>query len=238
MSIGEKDVSATPISSCAWMRGDWGAPTTEREATRQAHLESCPQAPGGSTSASAIRGSRIVALDYQRLQHADLRILADTSIAIPMLTELLKARRKKDGRVRGRYQVPAPPRSLKRAKRSARWAKDAREDWDASRSCCRGSPAEVWDAIKGETGCSPPTRSRNGRACSGISTSLPASRTVAGTATQFGISPRRGARAPRQEAPRRRHPADGDLMFDAGAIVGRGEAPHPPPSSSCTTTAA
>jgi len=32
------------------------------------------------------------ALDYQRLQHADLRILADTSIAIPMLTELLKGR--------------------------------------------------------------------------------------------------------------------------------------------------
>jgi len=35
-------------------------------------------------SASAISELSSWALDYQRLQHADLRILADTSIAIPM----------------------------------------------------------------------------------------------------------------------------------------------------------
>src|SRR5437899_1219174 len=47
------------------------------------------------------------ALDYQRLQHADLRILADTSIAIPMLTELLKARLKHDGAYAGRVKARA-----------------------------------------------------------------------------------------------------------------------------------
>ena len=32
------------------------------------------------------------AMDYQRLAHADLRILADTTLAIPALTKLLKSR--------------------------------------------------------------------------------------------------------------------------------------------------
>ena len=36
------------------------------------------------------------ALDYQRMNHADLRVMADTTLAIPMLTALLKARIDKD----------------------------------------------------------------------------------------------------------------------------------------------
>src|SRR5204863_7053639 len=40
------------------------------------------------------------AMDYQRLQHADLRILADTTLAIPALTKLLKGKVKNAGRTR------------------------------------------------------------------------------------------------------------------------------------------
>ena len=36
------------------------------------------------------------AMDYQRLAHADLRILADTTLAIPALTKLLKSKLQKD----------------------------------------------------------------------------------------------------------------------------------------------
>jgi acetolactate synthase-1/2/3 large subunit len=67
------------------------------------------------------------AMDYQRLAHADLRVLADTTLAIPALTQLLKPRispRARGSRAEQVAQMSAATR--------ARWAKEAREGWDAS----------------------------------------------------------------------------------------------------------
>jgi len=85
-----------------------------------------------------------LALDYQRLQHADVRILADTSIAIPMLTELLKARLKNGGAYAGRVKTRGAEIAKQSEAKRARWAKEAREDWDASPIMLRGSHSEVW----------------------------------------------------------------------------------------------
>src|SRR6266568_1909350 len=89
-------------------------------------------------------------LDYQRLHHADLRILADTSVAMPMLTALLKDRAANDKK----FAVQAKARAAQIAKQSdakrARWAKEARERWDASPIALPRLASEVWEAIKGE----------------------------------------------------------------------------------------
>src|SRR5712671_6185941 len=88
--------------------------------------------------------------DYQRMHHADLRILADTSVAMPMLTTLLKDHATNDQR----FAAEAKARKAQIAKRSdakrERWAKEAREHWDASPIALPRLAAEVWEAIKGE----------------------------------------------------------------------------------------
>src|SRR5207245_9080823 len=85
-----------------------------------------------------------------RSHHADLRILADTSLAIPMLSGLLKGRAKSDKS----YAASVAARSTEIARQSnakrERWAKEAREHWDASPIALPRLASEVWDAIKGE----------------------------------------------------------------------------------------
>jgi acetolactate synthase-1/2/3 large subunit len=81
------------------------------------------------------------AMDYQRLAHADLRILADTTLAIPALTGLIK----KGGKRPLRKELV----QLRDAAR-ARWEKEAKEDWDASPVTLPRLATEVWNAIKDE----------------------------------------------------------------------------------------
>src|SRR5467141_3921119 len=86
---------------------DWERPTTELMSTTRTLTSIVP--PGAKWIDIGFGDLELSswALDYQRLQHADLRILADTSIAIPMLTELLKVRLKKDGAYAGRVKTRA-----------------------------------------------------------------------------------------------------------------------------------
>src|SRR6185295_12313890 len=65
------------------------------------------------------------AMDYQRLAHADLRITADTTLAIPALTERLKGKVKNAGA--RRHAAEALGQKARKA-----WEKEARQDWDAS----------------------------------------------------------------------------------------------------------
>src|SRR5229473_4965205 len=139
------------------------------------------------------------AMDYQRLAHVDLRVLADTTLAIPALTQLLRPRispRARDLRARQVAQMSAAVR--------ARWAKEAREVWDAIKEddwvLAAGTledwARKIWDFDK-------PYR-HPGRSL--------------GTATQIGISlgvalaHRATGRLVVDLQP------DGDLMFDAGAL--------------------
>ncbi len=154
------------------------------------------------------------AMDYQRLAHADLRVLADTTLAIPALTQLLKPRispRARDLRSRQVAQMSAAAR--------ARWAKEAKEDWDASPITLPRLASEVWDAIKGEDWVlTAGTLEDWTRKIWDFDKPYRHPGRSLGTATQIGIS--LGVALAHRDAGRLvvDLQPDGDLMFDAGAL--------------------
>jgi len=150
------------------------------------------------------------AMDYQRLAHADLRILADTTLAIPALTELVK----KEGKRPVRKEV-ARLRDTART----RWEKEAKEDWDASPITLPRLATEVWNAIKGEDWVlTANTLEEWTRKIWDFDRPYRHPGKSLGTATQIGIS--LGVALAHREAGRLvvDLQPDGDLMFDAGAL--------------------
>ncbi|MEO5784704.1 MAG: thiamine pyrophosphate-binding protein, partial [Casimicrobiaceae bacterium] len=90
------------------------------------------------------------AMDYQRLLHAEVRVMADTTVAIPLLTALLRERL---GRQRGADDVVAArTRAIGERHRQARatWAEAAKVDWDASPITLPRLASEVWEVIRDE----------------------------------------------------------------------------------------
>jgi acetolactate synthase-1/2/3 large subunit len=87
------------------------------------------------------------AMDYQRLAHADLRILADTTLAIPALTELLKPKVNK-----ARSPKRARAATALGQKARSRWEAEAKEDWDASPIALPRLATEVWQRSRTKTG--------------------------------------------------------------------------------------
>jgi acetolactate synthase-1/2/3 large subunit len=152
------------------------------------------------------------AMDYQRLAHADLRVMADTTLAIPALTALLK------GTVssrRGRAKAVAEMRSKARAK----WQAEAKEDWDASPITLPRLATEVWSAIKGHDWVlSAGTLDEWARRIWDFDQPYRHPGKSLGTATQIGIS--LGVALAHRDAKRLvvDLQPDGDLMFDAGAL--------------------
>jgi acetolactate synthase-1/2/3 large subunit len=154
------------------------------------------------------------AMDYQRLAHADLRVLADTTLAIPALTQLLKPRISpgaRDLRSRQVAQMSAAAR--------ARWAKEARQDWDASPITLPRLASEVWDAIKEEDWVlTAGTLEDWTRKIWDFDKPYRHPGRSLGTATQIGVS--LGVALAHRDAGRLvvDLQPDGDLMFDAGAL--------------------
>ncbi len=154
------------------------------------------------------------AMDYQRLPHADLRILADTTLAIPALTSLLKSRvnrKQAAGRRKAAEQLGAKARK--------EWEAEAREDWDASPITLPRLASEIWKAIKGEDWVlTANTLEDWTRILWDFDKPYRHPGKSLGTATQIGISlgvalAHRGkGRLVVDIQP------DGDLMFDAGAL--------------------
>ena len=154
------------------------------------------------------------AMDYQRLHHADIQILADTTLAIPQLTQLLKAR-VDAGQVKARTADVAQ----KSAARRAKWEKDAKEDWDASPITLPRLASEVWEAIKNEDWVlSAGTLERWTHKLWDFDKPHRHPGRSLGTATQFGISI--GVALAHRDQKRLvvDMQPDGDLMFDAGAL--------------------
>jgi acetolactate synthase-1/2/3 large subunit len=149
------------------------------------------------------------AMDYQRLAHADLRILADTTIAIPALTKLLK------DRVNKREAWFAPLRQ----KAHAQWEAEAKQDWDASPITLPRLATEVWNAIKSEDWVlTAGTLDDWARQLWDFDKPYRHPGKSLGTATQIGIS--LGVALAHRDAKRLvvDLQPDGDLMFDAGAL--------------------
>jgi acetolactate synthase-1/2/3 large subunit len=154
------------------------------------------------------------AMDYQRLAHADLRVLADTTLAIPALTRLLKPKIRKS-RVAARFERYSQKSKALRA----RWAKEALQDWNASPITLPRLATEVWNAIKGQDWVlSAGTLDEWARKLWDFDRPYRHPGRSLGTATQIGISlgvalAHRGkGRLVVDLQP------DGDLMFDAGAL--------------------
>jgi acetolactate synthase-1/2/3 large subunit len=152
------------------------------------------------------------AMDYQRLAHADLRIIADTTLAIPALTTLLK------GRVKSAAQRRKAAEELG-AKARRGWEKEAKQDWDASPITLPRLATEVWEAIKGEDWVlTANTLEDWTRILWDFDKPYRHPGKSLGTATQIGLS--LGVALAHRDAKRLvvNLQPDGDLMFDAGAL--------------------
>src|SRR5258708_7217590 len=90
------------------------------------------------------------AMDYQRLLYADQRIVADTTVAIPQLTKLLKARVRGNAALGKRVAQRSASIGRKHAALRARWAREAKVDWDAGPIPLPRPAAEGGEAIRGE----------------------------------------------------------------------------------------
>jgi acetolactate synthase-1/2/3 large subunit len=148
------------------------------------------------------------AMDYQRLAHADLRILADTTVAIPQLTALLKGGRQRDA-------------WFAELRKSAhdKWQAKAREGWDASPITLPRLASEIWQVIREHDWVlTANTLEEWTRKIWDFDRPYRHPGKSLGTATQIGIS--LGVALAHRAAGRLvvDIQPDGDLMFDAGAL--------------------
>jgi acetolactate synthase-1/2/3 large subunit len=90
------------------------------------------------------------ATDYGQFRNPDVTVLADTSSAVPALARLAADRVKQDTDVavaaKSRSEIHGQTHDALRAK----WAADARKDWDAKPMTTGRLALEVWDAVKDE----------------------------------------------------------------------------------------
>jgi acetolactate synthase-1/2/3 large subunit len=154
------------------------------------------------------------AMDYQRLAHADLRVLADTTLAIPALTALLKpqvSKKSVESRTKAAAQLMAKTRKG--------WEEEAKKDWDASPITLPRLATEVWNAIRNEDWVlTAGTLDDWARIIWDFDKPYRHPGKSLGTATQIGIS--LGVALAHRDAGRLvvDLQPDGDLMFDAGAL--------------------
>ena len=198
---------------------DWEKPTTELvSATRE--LTSI--VPAGAKWIDIGFGDLELsswALDYQRLRHADLQILADTTLAIPALTTLLAGSIASDASLRNRIAARAADTAAQSKALRERWAREAQEDWDASPIALPRLASEVWNAIKDEDWVlSAGTLEHWTRKLWDFDKPHRHPGRSLGTATQIGISI--GVALAHRDQGRLvvDMQPDGDLMYDAGAL--------------------
>jgi len=159
------------------------------------------------------------AMDYQRLKHAQLRILADTSLAIPALTELVRKRIAANAGLRKLIEARSRKTAERHRDARAKWAQEAREDWDASPIPLPRLAAEVWEVIRHEDWVlTAGTLEDWTRMLWDFDKPYRHPGKSLGTATQIGIS--LGVALAHRDAGRLvvDIQPDGDLMFDAGAL--------------------
>jgi thiamine pyrophosphate-dependent acetolactate synthase large subunit-like protein len=158
-------------------------------------------------------------MDYGRYQETSLSILADTSVAVPQLADLVADRLKRHGAKQEGVAVRRADISLRHAAARARWQQEAHEDWDAAPMTTGRMALEIWDAIKDEDWVLTANTLRDWvPKLWDIDAWYRHPGKELGTATQIGISlgvalAHKGTgRLVVDIAP------DGDLMFDAGAL--------------------
>jgi acetolactate synthase-1/2/3 large subunit len=198
---------------------DWEKPTTELVSTTRQLTSVVPKAAKWIEIGFGDLELSAWALDYQRMNHADLRVMADTTIAIPMLTELLKARAQKDAKLRERVKSRTAEVGAKTRARRDKWAEQAKEDWDASPITLPRLASEVWEQIRNEDWVlTAGTLEDWTRKLWDFDKPYRHPGKSLGTSTQLGIS--LGVALANRDEKRLvvDMQPDGDLMFDAGAL--------------------
>ncbi|HET7200130.1 MAG TPA: thiamine pyrophosphate-binding protein [Burkholderiales bacterium] len=215
----EKDVFRdADLILCLDVR-DWERPTTELVSATRTRSSIVPSNAKWIDIGFGDLELSSWALDYQRLHHADVRILADTSVAIPTLNALLRSRLGSDRKFGSRVKTRAAETARRSAAKRARWVKESREDWDASPITLPRLASEVWGAIRGEDWVlTAGTLEEWTRKLWDFERPYRHPGRSLGTATQFGIS--LGVALAHREKKRLvvDLQPDGDLMFDAGAL--------------------
>jgi acetolactate synthase I/II/III large subunit len=198
---------------------DWERPTTQLTSTTRELASLVPASCQWIDMGFGDMNISAWAMDYQRLLYANQRIVADTLLAVPALTALLKKLAKKDAAFAAR--VPRRTAQVARKHQALRkgWAAEALLDRDDSPITLPRLAAEVWEQIKGEDWVlTAGTLEDWTRKLWNFDKPHRHAGKSLGTATQFGIS--MGVALAHREQGRLvvDIQPDGDLMFDAGAL--------------------
>jgi thiamine pyrophosphate-dependent acetolactate synthase large subunit-like protein len=158
-------------------------------------------------------------MDYGRFQETSLSILADTSLAVPALADLVNERLGAHSAIQQRVAARRADITRRHNAARAQWQQQARQDWDAAPMTTGRLALEIWDAIKDEDWVLTANTLREWvPKLWDIDKWYRHPGKELGTATQIGISlgvalAHKGTgRLVVDIAP------DGDLMFDAGAL--------------------
>ncbi|MDP2623780.1 MAG: thiamine pyrophosphate-binding protein [Actinomycetota bacterium] len=89
-------------------------------------------------------------LDYGRYQETAVSILADTSLAVPALTDLCAERLRGNSARADALKERGARIGQRHAQWRDRWREEARQDWDATPMTTARLAMEVWGAIKDE----------------------------------------------------------------------------------------
>ena len=159
------------------------------------------------------------AMDYQRLMHARLRVLADTTLAVPALTVLCRERIAGDSGLKRLIEERALGTAKRHREARAKWASEALQDRDASPVTLPRLAAEVWEVIRHEDWVlTAGTLEDWTRKLWDFDRPYRHPGKSLGPSTQIGIS--LGVALAHRDAGRLvvDMQPDGDLMFDAGAL--------------------
>ncbi len=198
---------------------DWERPTTKLTSTTRELVSLTPKNCQWIDIGFGDINISAWAMDYQRLLYANQRIVADTLLAVPALTALLKKLARNDETFAAR--VPKRTASITRKHKALRdgWAKEALVDRDDSPITLPRLASEVWAQIKAEDWVlTAGTLEDWTRKLWNFDKPYRHAGKSLGTATQFGIS--LGVALAHRDHGRLvvDIQPDGDLMFDAGAL--------------------
>ena len=158
-------------------------------------------------------------LDYRRLQNFSHRVLADTKLAIPALTELCRNRIAENSELAAKISARAAVLGDRHAGLRDKWAAEAKQDWDATPMTPARLASEIWDVIKDEDWVLTANTLRSwARKLWDFDKPYRHPGQSLGTSTQLGISMGVALANKGTERLVVDINPDGDLMFDAGAL--------------------
>ncbi len=198
---------------------DWEKPTTELVSTTRTMKSLVPDDCVWIDIGFGDLELSSWAMDYQRLMHARLRVLADTTLAIPALTVLCRERIAAESGLQELIDERSRRTAARHREARAKWASEALQDRDASPVTLPRLASEVWEAIRHEDWVlTAGTLEDWTRKLWDFDRPYRHPGKSLGTSTQFGIS--LGVALAHRDAGRLvvDMQPDGDLMFDAGAL--------------------